>query len=142
MRLTRSSLSQWYTRRELAKRTVIFFFGVSLSTAFGSLIAAGCIKAAPKTVLRGWELIFIVDGAGTIAAGILALMLLPKSPRHTAGIFRGKGWFSEREADVFIARIERDDPLKVHRAHVHIGFKDIFGVLSDWLVALRCHFAV
>ncbi|GAA6050961.1 hypothetical protein JCM3770_005344 [Rhodotorula araucariae] len=129
------TLSRWYTRAELAKRTTIFFFGPSISAAFGSLIAAGCIRIHGHLGLLGWQWIFVICGASTITAGVLALVLLPKSPRHTAGGIRGKGWFTEREADVFLARIQTDDPLKeAEAATMHIGFKDVLSVLADWRI--------
>ncbi|KAL1412249.1 hypothetical protein Q8F55_003260 [Vanrija albida] len=111
------TLNAWYTRDELTKRTSIFFFGNILSAAFGSLISAG---------------IFIIDGAATIATGFILLLLLPKSPRHTAGGIRGKGWFTEREADIYLARLNNDDPLKSKSAHLAITWTDIFNVLGNW----------
>ncbi|TYJ55196.1 hypothetical protein B9479_004130 [Cryptococcus floricola] len=125
-------LSQWYTRDELVMRTSLFFFGNVLSGAFGSLIAAGCIKLSGKGGLGGWQWIFIIDGVATIATGILALLFLPSSPRHTAGHFRGKGWLSERQADIYLARLEADDPLKSKELHLQIGFRDIWNVLGNW----------
>lgn len=49
------TLNSWYTRDELTKRTSIFFFGNILSSAFGSLISAGCIKLHGKGGLSGWQ---------------------------------------------------------------------------------------
>lgn len=49
------TLSRWYTRDELAKRTVIFFYGPSISAAFGSLISAGCLKIEGALGLAGWQ---------------------------------------------------------------------------------------
>jgi len=64
------TLNTWYTRdgtppttirvlaadcAELTKRTSIFFFGNVLSSAFGSLISAGCIKLHGKRGLSGWQ---------------------------------------------------------------------------------------
>ena len=85
--------------------------------------------------------IFIVDGAATITAGIIALLLLPKSPRHTSGGVRGKGWLNEREADIFMARLNNDDPLKSRSAHLAIEWKDIKNVLLNarlWPHLIMC----
>lgn len=137
----------------MTKRTSIFFFGNVLSSAFGSLISAGCIKLHGKRGLSGWQWfvmvtpgkltfrIFIIDGAATIGAGIFALLLLPKSPRDTAGGIRGKGWFNEREADIFLARLHNDDPLKSRSAHLAIEWKDIQNVLLNvrlWPHLIMC----
>ncbi|GAA5889052.1 hypothetical protein JCM6882_009729 [Rhodosporidiobolus microsporus] len=127
------TLSRWYTRGELAKRSVVFFYGTSLSSAFGSLIAAGCISIDGHLGLHGWQWIFMVCGTGTMTAGVLSFLLLPRDPRRTSN-FLFKPWFTEREADVFLARIESDDPLKEQGTVLKIGFKDIVGVLTDWRV--------
>lgn len=49
------TLSRWYTQDELAKRTVIFFWGPSFSSAFGSLISAGALRISGSLGLHGWQ---------------------------------------------------------------------------------------
>jgi MFS family permease len=49
------TLSRWYTQDELAKRTVVYFFGPSISAAFGSLISAGSLKIEGHRGLKGWQ---------------------------------------------------------------------------------------
>lgn len=48
------------------------------------------------------------------ATGIFALIFLPKSPHDTnrlvAGLVPVQGWLSEREADIFVARLVKADP--------------------------------
>jgi hypothetical protein len=87
----------------------------------------------PQTIYEFLSLrIFLIDGVCTIASGVAALLLLPKSPRHTAGGIRGKGWFTEREADVFLARIQTSDPLKEHEGTLRIKWSDVLEVLTTW----------
>lgn len=76
--------------------------------------------------------IFIIDGAATIGTGVLVLFLIPRSPRHTAGGLRFKGWLSERESDVLLARLDKDDPLKTQSGRLAIQWRDIFNVLTNW----------
>lgn len=85
-----------------------------------------------ETVCGAHHRIFIIDGAATITVGFILLLLLPKSPRETAGGIRGKGWFTEREADIYLARLNNDDPLKSKSAHLAITWRDIFNVLGNW----------
>ncbi|RKU43065.1 hypothetical protein DL546_000705 [Coniochaeta pulveracea] len=130
------TLSQWYTQDELAKRTVIFFFGPSISGSFGSLISAGALRLEGKQGLKGWQWIFIICGLSTIAVGVLAFIFLPKSPHRTnrlcGGLIPTRGWLSEREADVFVARILRRDPKKSQASTMHITLQDIKDVLFTW----------
>lgn len=64
-----------------------------------------------------------------IATGVLALTFVPKSPHHTHRLFAGlvptKGWLSEREADIYVARIIRKDPKKGQAATMKIGLKEM-----------------
>ncbi|KAK9897321.1 MFS general substrate transporter [Cystobasidium minutum MCA 4210] len=126
------TLSRWYSRGELAKRSVIFFYGNTLSAAFGSLLYAGCLRIDNHLGVKAWQWIFIICGVSTITAGLAALLLIPSSPRKTAGRIRGKGWLSEREADIFLARLVLDDPLQGHPSTMKIRWSDIKGVLGDW----------
>lgn len=130
------TLSRWYTQDELAKRTTLFFFGPSLSAAFGSLISAGCLRLENHGGLKGWQWIFLVCGVSTIATGVLALAFVPKSPHDTGRLFAGliptRPWLSSREADIYVARIVRKDPKKGQAATMKIKVKDIVDVLSDW----------
>ncbi|KAI1764068.1 MFS general substrate transporter [Hypoxylon sp. FL1150] len=129
-------LSRWYTHHELASRTTIFFFGPSVSAAFGSLISASAISIHGKAGLFGWQWIFLICGVSTIAVGLLAFALVPKSPHDTNRLFGRlvpwKGWLSEREADIFVARIIRADPKKGQASTLSIGLRDVTDVLFDW----------
>ncbi|OTB07793.1 hypothetical protein M426DRAFT_267012 [Hypoxylon sp. CI-4A] len=129
-------LSRWYTQDELASRTTVFFFGPSISAAFGSLISAGALGIEGAGGLFGWQWIFLICGVSTITTGLIAFTLVPKSPHDTnrilGGLVPSKGWLSEREADIYVARIIKADPKKGQAATMSIGLKDITDVLFDW----------
>ncbi|SPO06183.1 related to nicotinamide mononucleotide permease [Cephalotrichum gorgonifer] len=131
------TLSRWYTQDELTSRTALFFFGASIASAFGSLISSGALRLEGQGGLRGWQWIFTICGVSTIATGVLAFALIPRSPYHTGHLFGGlvrvRGWLSEREADVFYARIIRRDDKKGHGSRLKIRWKDITDVLFNWV---------
>ncbi|KAL2289318.1 hypothetical protein FJTKL_02322 [Diaporthe vaccinii] len=135
------TLSRWYTQDELAKRTTIFFLGPSISAAFGSLISAGALRLEGEGGLKGWQWIFIICGVSTIAVGILAFAFVPKSSHHTNRLFGGLvptlGWLTEREADVFVARIIGRDPNKGQAWTPKISLKDIWPYLIVCLSGLQ-----
>lgn len=70
-----------------------------------------------------------------LATGILAFTLVPKSPHDTnrllGGLVPWSGWLSEREADVFVARIIRADPKKGQASTMSIGLKDMWVLCSQ-----------
>lgn len=52
-------LALFYTRKELALRTAIFYFGNYSAAATGSLIAAGILQMGGTHGLSGWQWLFI-----------------------------------------------------------------------------------
>lgn len=53
------TLSTWYTRRELAKRVAIFFFGMFGGNAISPLLASGILQLDGHRGLRGWQWLFL-----------------------------------------------------------------------------------
>jgi MFS family permease len=53
------TLSTWYTRRELAKRVAVFFFGMFGGNAISPLLASGILKLGGSGGLRGWQWLFL-----------------------------------------------------------------------------------
>lgn len=53
------TLSTWYTKRELAKRVAVFFFGMFGGNAISPLLASGILKLGGRGGLRGWQWLFL-----------------------------------------------------------------------------------
>lgn len=100
-------LSCWYPRKELARRTAVLYSGVLLATAFSGLIAAGVFAGLEgKRGMAGWQWLFIVEGAGSFTAAVIAVILLPDFPGQKSGAAR---WLlNSREQAVAVHRIESD----------------------------------
>ncbi|KAL4887586.1 major facilitator superfamily domain-containing protein [Aspergillus karnatakaensis] len=131
------TLSRWYLPSELTQRTAIYFLGPSISAAFGSLISAGALSHHLVGGLKGWQWIFVICGVSTIATGILAFAIVPKSPHHTGNLFGGlvrvRGWLTEREGDILVARQVRiAEKNQVAGLTMKITGKDIIDVLTSW----------
>jgi hypothetical protein len=73
--------------------------------------------------------IFLICGLSTIVTGIIALTVLPESPhatgRYIGGLVKGPAWLSQRQADVFVARLARKDPNHGNPATLKITVKDM-----------------
>ena len=51
------------------------------------------------------------QGLLTLVIGLSAFVLMPAGPCQTANWARGKkGWFTEREEEIIVNRVIRDDP--------------------------------
>lgn len=53
------TLSTWYSRKELAKRVAVLFFGMFGGNAISPLLGAGLLKLDGKRGLAGWQRIFL-----------------------------------------------------------------------------------
>ena len=53
------TLSCWYTKRELAKRIAVLFFGMFGGNALSPILASGILKLAGRGGLNGWQWLFL-----------------------------------------------------------------------------------
>ncbi|KAM0417310.1 hypothetical protein ACHAPT_012691 [Fusarium lateritium] len=100
-------LSCWYPRKELALRTAILYSGVLLATAFSGLIAAGVLSNLEGVRgIAGWQWLFIIEGAGSFGAALIAFVFLPDFPGQKSGAV--KWLLTDDEQKVAVERIQRD----------------------------------
>ncbi|KAF7555169.1 hypothetical protein G7Z17_g2339 [Cylindrodendrum hubeiense] len=100
-------LSCWYPRKELALRTAVLYSGVLLATAFSGLIAAGVLSGLEGARgIAGWQWLFIIEGAGSFLAAIVAVFFLPDFPGMKSGV--AKWLLTDAEQQVAVERIEKD----------------------------------
>ncbi|KAB8214648.1 major facilitator superfamily domain-containing protein [Aspergillus novoparasiticus] len=86
-------MSSWYKACELAVRVAIVYCGNTVANGFGGMLAAGILSGLDgKGGLAGWRWLFIIEGAGTMVAGMLAVVLLPDFPRSGQ-----RKWLTEQE---------------------------------------------
>lgn len=53
------TLSTWYTKRELAKRVSVLFFGMFGGNAISPILASGILKLDNARGLKGWQWLFL-----------------------------------------------------------------------------------
>ncbi|KAF2112708.1 major facilitator superfamily domain-containing protein [Lophiotrema nucula] len=104
------TLSTWYTKRELAQRVAILFFGMFGGNTISSLLASGILKLDRKQGLKGWQWLFLIEGVFTMTVAIVLFFLLPGSPDAprpllSDGIVR----FTPKSREALQRRIEKDD---------------------------------
>ena len=74
-------LSLWYTPRELATRSGVFYSASSLAGAFNGLISFGIVTDYQhKPPFQPWQWLFLVEGCMSIGFGILVIVFLPPVP--------------------------------------------------------------
>ncbi|OIW30418.1 MFS general substrate transporter [Coniochaeta ligniaria NRRL 30616] len=111
------TLSTWYTKRELARRIAVLFFGMFGGNALSPLLASGILKLDGRRGLSGWQWLFLLEGLFTMSVSLLLVLFLPGSPDNprpllSPGIIR----FSKQDREVLQLRLELDDDEKRHGA--------------------------
>ncbi|CEP17471.1 hypothetical protein [Parasitella parasitica] len=107
-------MTGWYKTNELATR-LSWFWGIqAFASAFSGLISFGIFNMSGIGGLYGWKWLFIIDGIITHIIGFIAIFYVPAGPFYTKGFIRGKqGWFTDRQKQIAVTRIIRDDQTKI-----------------------------
>jgi MFS family permease len=107
------TLSTWYTRKETAKRVMVFYFGNQAGQASSKLLAYGILHMRGVGGKAGWFWLFAIMGAFTCFCGCILGFFLPdsfKNPRST--FLPNITWFTPRELHILQRRVLMDDPMK------------------------------
>ncbi|KAL1873601.1 hypothetical protein VTK73DRAFT_843 [Phialemonium thermophilum] len=124
-------ISSWYKPSEIAPRGAFMYCGNTVANGFGGLLAAGVLNGLDGARgLEGWRWLYIIEGAGTMVAGVLAYLLLPDFPRSG----RSK-WLSDQEqrfAEWRLACAANDEIDE--NGSIKAGLKDAFTDPKTWLL--------
>ncbi|TQN65592.1 putative transporter [Colletotrichum shisoi] len=128
------TLSTWYTRKETAKRVMVFFFGNQLGQASAKLIAYGILHMKGVAGYPGWFWLFVIMGAFTMASGVVLGFCLPDAFHNPHSWFiPRRSIFTARERHILQTRVMLDDPNK-ERKRQHIGLASFKKAFSNWRI--------
>lgn len=71
-------LSTFYRRHELASRLSIIYSFSSIANAFSGLLAFGVFQIV-TTKLKGWQILFLLEGGLTMIVAVCAYLFLPRN---------------------------------------------------------------
>lgn len=107
------TLSTWYTRKETAKRVMIFYFGNQFGQASSKLLAYGILHMRGVGGKSGWFWLFAIMGTFTVFSGFILGCFLPDSIKNPRSSFLPNvTLFNKRELYILKSRILLDDPMK------------------------------
>jgi len=98
-------ISAWYTRQEQQLRFAFLQSGEVILLATGSIVNYGLNHLDHRGHLRGWQWMYIVQGAITVFLGLLTYFWMVEFPEHSQHSFH---FLSEDEAQLAIRRIHTD----------------------------------
>ncbi|KAF2995053.1 hypothetical protein E8E13_001495 [Curvularia kusanoi] len=128
------TLSMWYTKRELAKRVAVFFFGMFGGNAISPVLASGILQLGGERGMKGWKWLFLIEGIFTTVVAIALLFLLPGSPDEprpllSPGLIR----FEEVDRDALRQHLEADDAEKRYGAQgMHISLSLVWQTVKHY----------
>ncbi|KAF9973025.1 hypothetical protein BGZ73_003775 [Actinomortierella ambigua] len=127
-------LTSYYKRGEMAVRLSIFWGTLAIANSVAGLLAFGVLRMRGLGGLQGWKWLFLIEGVATTLVGFLSFLVLPEGPTATKGYLRFNGFLTERQEQIAITRLIRDDPSKADPSKKVVGKTEILrAVLSPRL---------
>ncbi|GAA5881962.1 hypothetical protein JCM8547_003934, partial [Rhodosporidiobolus lusitaniae] len=120
-------LSTMYTRYDLGFRLGLFAGCYSIASAFSGLIAYGCFHIK-NDALHGWQWLFVLEGAVTVAFAFVTFAVLPRN-NHRIWFFNG-----EEQAHL-VERMERDIAAHTSEAETSgktMAWRDVRDAFYSW----------
>lgn len=91
-------LSFFFRREELAFRTAVFVSAAPLATMVASTLGWVILRLGEGGGIRGWRLLFLVEGFPSVLVSVLAWRVVPDGPGKVA-------WLTGRERRVAVLRL-------------------------------------
>lgn len=112
-------LSTFYRRSELARRLAVFYAAANIANAFSGLLSFGVFQINSDK-LKGWQILFLIEGGCTVVFAVIAFFALPRSVEAAK-------FLTEEEKQCAIHRINTDSSAVSGES---ISFKDAVKVFS------------
>lgn len=112
-------LSTFYRRHELARRLSVFYAAANIANAFSGLLSFGVFQIK-HSKLKGWQILFLIEGGATVIVSVFAFLYLPRSPESSR-------FLNEEERECARWRIETDSSAK---STEKVSFKDSIKVFK------------
>ncbi|KAG0235622.1 hypothetical protein BGW41_000723 [Actinomortierella wolfii] len=122
-------LTTYYKRAEMAFRLSIFWSTLAIANSVAGILAYGILHMRGIAGLAGWKWLFLIEGVGTVIVGLLSFFILPEGPTATKGFLRFNGYLTERQEQIAVTRLIRDDPSKAENGKKVVPKKDVFKAL-------------
>lgn len=71
-------LTTFYRRTELARRLSVFYAAANIANAFSGLLAFGVFQIK-HSHLKGWQILFLIEGCCTLLFSVIAFLFLPRT---------------------------------------------------------------
>ncbi|WP_458238840.1 MFS transporter, partial [Pseudomonas sp. P5_A2_2] len=99
-------LNRWYPASRRAQVTALFAIAVPLAGVVGGPLSGGILQGFHDVGgLRGWQWMFLIEGAPVVLLGLLVLKVLPDN-------FESVSWLSNQQKDQLRAQLASEEQRK------------------------------
>lgn len=98
-------LTYWIPTQFRGRVNGLFYFGAPLAFIFGGPLSGMLLDLDGLGGLQGWQLMFVVTGALTVAVGVWAFSYLDNGPADAA-------WLNDSERTTLVAALAAEDQVK------------------------------
>ncbi|KAF9581404.1 hypothetical protein BGW38_001599 [Lunasporangiospora selenospora] len=124
-------LTTYYKRGEMATRLSIFWSTLAVANSVAGVLAYGILHMRGIAGHAGWRWLFLFEGLATVVVGLLSFFILPEGPTSTRGFLRFNGYLTDRQEQIAITRLVRDDPTKADTSKGVVSKTDLFKALTS-----------
>jgi MFS family permease len=122
-------LTYWFPSARRARAVALFMTAIAISNVIGGPISGAIMQFMDGVHgWRGWQWLFLVEGAPAVIAGALVFTLLPDGPASA-------GWLTPPQRDLILQNIGDDETHKRSRSHAH-RLADAFRDLRVWALTV------
>lgn len=118
--------SHWFPQKDRARAMSAMLIGIPLSLALGAPVSA-LLLDQDWFDIKGWQWVFIVEGAPAVLLGVVLPFILPDRPRDAR-------WLTPTERDWLEGTLEAER--KATAAATPASLKQVFGMWNVWMLAL------
>ncbi|CAG8643948.1 871_t:CDS:2, partial [Ambispora leptoticha] len=123
-------ITMWYKRQEQGFRMGLILSSTSLGGAFSGLLAYAIASLTDEdSPLKGWQLIFLIDGLVSIIVAIIAYIYITDYPDEAK-------WLNQEERSLAVLRLKLDDDDEDYKKAREHSFDKVYVLecLKDWKV--------
>jgi MFS family permease len=93
-------LARWFPCRQRARAVAAFLLAIPLANVVGAPVSGLLVQHANVVGFAGWRMMFLLEGTPAVLLGLLAVRLLPETPRQARWLaLHEREWLTRQVAE-------------------------------------------
>lgn len=111
-------LTYWFTAAYRARIIAAFMVGIPASLAIGSPISMAILGMNGVAGFKGWQWLFLIEGAPTILLALIVLLVLPDHPRDATWLTADQKHWLQTTLDRERETVQKAHPISFWRTFI------------------------